>query len=255
MAHNLAQLRELLTQYGPIDFLFIDGTSTNPSQLKELAWKLQPNIVVTRGAMKTPEQKTPDQSMPGPWEACYTLGTQWHFKPTNETYKSGTQLIEMLIEIRAKGGNFLLNVGPTPEGEIPVEQKRRIRELALWLFINGEAIYNIRPWHVIREGNIWFTKAKDADTVYAIITHTDWPRGKRKTFTLKNVRATDKTQIEILGQSGRILEYQPKVKPKTTWKQDENGLHIAAVRAQRIYNDSKWPNPIVVKITHARPGK
>jgi alpha-L-fucosidase len=147
-----------------------------------------------------------------------------------------------------------LNVGPTPDGEIPFEQERRIRELALWLFINGEAIYNIRPWHIIREGDIWFTKDKDTDTLYAIVTKTDWPKGKRKTFTLKSVRATDETEIEILGQSGRVLEYQPNVNPKATWTQDENGLHITAMRAQRIYNNSKWPNPVVIKITHARPG-
>jgi alpha-L-fucosidase len=249
MTHNKAQLRELLTKYGPIDLLFIDG---EPAGLKQLAWQVQPNLIITRGQMQTPEQKTPEQPMPGPWEACYTLGTQWQYKPTNEQYKSGTQLIEMLIEIRAKGGNFLLDVGPTPDGEIPFEQKRRIRELALWLFINGEAIYNVRPWHVIREGDIWFTKAKNAETVYAFVTKTDWPRGKRKTFTLKSVRATEQSQIEILGQSGRVLEYQTQVNPKATWTQDENGLHITAMRAQRIYNNSKWPNPVVIKITHAK---
>ncbi|HUV65906.1 MAG TPA: alpha-L-fucosidase [Sedimentisphaerales bacterium] len=252
MAHNKAQLRELLTSYGPIDVLFIDG---EPAGLKELARQLQPNLVITRGQMETPEQKTPDQPMPGPWEACYTLGTQWQYKPTNEEYKSGTELIEMLIEIRAKGGNFLLNVGPTPDGEIPFEQERRIRELALWLFINREAIYEIRPWHVIRESDIWFTRAKDADTVYAFFTKVDWPRGERKSFTLKSVRATEQSQIEILGQSGRVLEYQTEVNPKATWTQDKEGLHIEAMRAQRIYNNSKWPNPVVIKIAHAQAAR
>jgi alpha-L-fucosidase len=76
MAHNKAQLRELLTQYGPIDVLFIDG---EPNELKELAWELQPDLVITRGEMETPEQNTPDKPKPGPWEACYTLGTQWEF--------------------------------------------------------------------------------------------------------------------------------------------------------------------------------
>ena len=66
MAHNKAQVRELFKKYGPIDVLFIDG---QPDGLKELAWELQPNCVVTRGAMETPEQKTPDEPMPGPWEA------------------------------------------------------------------------------------------------------------------------------------------------------------------------------------------
>ncbi len=252
MAHNKAQLKELLTKYGPIDMLFLDG---QPDELKELAWQLQPDIVVTRGEMETPEQKMPDKPMPGPWEACFTLGTQWQYKPTNEDYKSGTQLIEMLIEIRAKGGNFLLNVGPTPDGEIPSEQMRRIRELALWMFINEESIYNVRPWNVIREGDIWFTKAKDSDTVYVFITKLDWSKGQRKLITVKSVRATKDSQIELLGQSGRILEYQPQVNPKATWTQDKDGLHITAMRAQRIYNDSKWPNPVVLKITHAKSAK
>ena len=250
MAHNKAQLRELFTNYGPIDVLFIDG---EPNGLKELAWELQPNCVVTRGEMETPEQKTPDEPMPGPWEACYTLGTQWQFKPTNEDYKSGSQLIEMLIEIRAKGGNFLLNVGPQPDGVIPFEQERRIREMALWLFINGEAIYDIRPWHVIREGDIWFTKAKDEDTVYAILTKDpDWRKGERREFTIASVRATDETTVSVLGQSGRVLEYNTSVVPETRWSQEDDGLHVSVMRAQRIYNNTRWPNPLVLRITHAR---
>ena len=249
MAHNKAQLRELLTQYGPIDVLFIDG---EPNELKELAWELQDDLVITRGEMETPEQNTPDEPMPGPWEACYTLGTQWQFKPTNETYKSGTQLIEMLIEIRAKGGNFLLNVGPQPDGVIPFEQERRIRELALWMFINGEAIHSVRPWHVIREGNIWFSKAKDDDTVYAFLTRLpDWKRGDRKEFTLRSVRATAETTVSVLGQTGRVLEYNVNARPEARWSQEADGLHVSVVRAQRIYNDSKWPNPIVLRITDA----
>jgi alpha-L-fucosidase len=251
MAHNKAQLRELLAGYGPIDTLFLDG---QPDGLKALAWDMDPNVIITRGAMETPEQKTPDEPMPGPWEACYTLGTQWQFKPTNDEYKSGTQLIEMLIEIRAKGGNFLLNVGPEPSGVIPFEQERRMRELGLWLFVNGEAIYAIRPWHVIREGNIWFTRSKAGDTVYAFVTGIpDWKKGQRRQFTLKSVRATDASDIEILGQSGRVLEYNTEANPRAKWTQDDNGLHIDAMRAQRLYNNSQWPNPVVIKITHAQP--
>lgn len=256
MAYNKKQIKELLTNYGKIDVLFFDA---DPNQLKQMAWQIDPEIVVTRGEMETPEQFMPNKPMPGPWEANYTLGTQWQFKPTNEDYKSGTDLIEMLIEIRAKGGNFLLNVGPTPNGEIPFEQERRIQELALWNFINGQAVFNIRPWHVIREGNIWFTKAKDSDTVYAIVTKEEWPRnysgGTWKEFTLKSVAATEKTEIEILGQNGKIYEYVKGTVPKTTWKQDEDGLHIRAMRAQRIYNDRKWPNPVVLKITNAKAVK
>lgn len=249
MAHNQAQLRELLTNYGPVDILFFDGVAEG---LKQLAWELQPNVVVTRGDMATPEQELPDSPIPGPWEACFTLGTQWAYKPTNEVYKSGTRLIEMLIETRAKGGNLLLNVGPMPTGEIPREQSDRMSEMALWLFVNREAVYNIKPLPVIREENVWFTQAKDDSAIYAFITGAPWPYGVRQSLTLRTIRTTETTDIEILGQSGRVLEYQPDVNPRATWQQDADGLHISAMRAQRLYNDRTWPNPVVLKITNAQ---
>ncbi len=252
MAHNQAQLRELLTRYGPIDVLFLDGPPEKG--LPELAWKLQPGIVVTRGAMATPEQHVPGVPLEGAWESCITMGTQWQYKPANETYKSGGELIRLLIETRAKGGNLLLNVGPKPNGELPIEQEERLREIALWMFINGEAIHDVRPWVVTNEGEYWFTKRKDADTVYVFAATSErWPYGAWREITLKSVRATPKTKAGVLGQNDRVLEYQPGVKPATTWRQDSDGLHIRAMRAQRIYNDRKWPNPVVLKLTAVEP--
>jgi alpha-L-fucosidase len=249
MAHNLRQMRELLTHYGPIDAVFLDG---DPTGLRELCWELQPEALVTRGAMPTPEQHLPDQAPTEPWEACFTMGTQWHFKPTNEHYKTGAQLIEMLVETRAKGGNLLVNVGPTPDGEIPFEQERILRELALWLFVNREAVYDVVPWSPIREGDIWFTRARDANTVYAIITRTPWTYRERKNVTVESVAATAETEVEVLGQSGDVLEYQPDVVPRAEWRQVDGWLTINATRAQRIYNDGSWSNPPVLRITHAR---
>jgi alpha-L-fucosidase len=252
MKHNLAQIEELYTRYGAVDYLFIDG---QPDGIRDLAWKLQPDTLVTRGAIETPEQKLPDQALPAPWEACFTLGTQWQFKPTNEKYKSGTELINMLIETRAKGGNLLLNVGPEPSGVIPFEQERIIRELGLWLFINGEAIYKVRPWHVTREGDVWFTRsAADPATVYAFLTNQgNWARGKRKSFVVKSLKATAATRISVLGHDGKILEYSPKADPAPKFVQKDDGLHLDIMLAQRIYNNSLWPNPVVVKLTAVEP--
>lgn len=260
MQTNLAQLRELLTGYGPIDYLFLDG---QPEGLKQLAWSLQPDLVVTRGDMATPEQRLPDEPPQGPWECCFTLGTQWQYKPTNDRYKSGETLIRMLIETRAKGGNLLLNIGPTPQGEIPPEQGGRLNELGLWLFINREAIYQVRPWHVVREGDIWFTQSLDGNTLYALLTNIDWEQtedaaktnnpdrvyGRRLRFTLKSVRASADTQVGILSQTGEVLEYRAGFDPAPQWHQDEEGLHVCVTNAQRIYNLWDWKNPIVVKIT------
>ena len=254
MAHNQAQLRELLTHYGPIDMLFLDGVAEG---LKQLAWEIQPELLVTRGDMATPEQHIPDRPLPGPWEACLTMGTQWAYKPTNEDYKTGTHLIETVIETRAKGGNLLLNIGPKPDGEIPIEQSARLQEMALWLFTNGDAIYDIRPCPIIREQltldtSVWYTRGKSDDTVYAIVTGTPWPKGERKTLRLRHVRATNATEVEILGQSGNVLEYLPDVNPKASWTQDDRALYISAMRAQRLYNNNRWPNAVVIRITHAQ---
>jgi alpha-L-fucosidase len=210
--------------------------------------------VVTRGAIVTPEQVIPGVPLDAPWESCLTMGTQWQYKPTNENYKTGTQLIGLLIETRAKGGNLLLNVGPKPDGELPIEQEERLREIALWMFVNGECIYGVRPWVITNEGDVWFTKAKNADTVYAIVkTAERWPYGGWREFALKSIRATAETKVTVLSQNDEVLEYQPDVKPQTTFKQDQEGLHIRAMRAQRLYNNRQWPNPVVLKITHAQP--
>ena len=252
MQHNLAQIRELYTGYGPVEYLFIDGA---PDGIRELAWQLQPDTLVTRGAMKTPEQRLPEKGLKDPWEACFTLGTAWQFQPTRETYKSGTQLIEMLIETRAKGGNLLLNVGPEPSGVIPFEQERIIRELGLWLFINHEAIYQVRPWEITHEKNVWFTRHKnDPKTVYAFLTQQgEWLRGKRREFLLKSIKATDATTIKVLGHDGKELEYAPKVDPAPRFEQTEHGLRLDVMSAQRIPDNSRWPNPLVVKLTAVEP--
>ncbi len=250
MEYSKQQIRELLTNYGPVDIMFIDGRADG---LRELCWELQPNIVVTRGAIPTPEQYVPGVALKGPWEACMTMGTQWQYKPTNESYKSGGEVIERLIETRAKGGNLLMNIGPRPDGVIPIEQRERLREVALWNFINSESIYGVEPWIVTHEDNIWFTKKRGEDTVYAILLNPNWPRGSRRTLRLNSVKAGENTTVEIVGQTGKVLEYSPATDPSAKWKQTDQGLEISAMRAQRIYNDSKWPNPVVLRITDARP--
>ena len=249
MEHDQAQVRELMTKYGKIDVVFFDGEAQG---LRDLAWTLQPNVVVTRGALETPEQYIPGVPLEGAWEANLTMGTQWQYKPTNETYKSGGELIGTLIETRAKGGNLLLNVGPKPDGELPIEQEERLREVALWMFINSEMIYGVRPWVVTNENDYWFTKKKNEDTLYVAVREP-WRYGTWKDIILKTVRATPQTEASVLGESGQVLEYQPGVVPRTTWRQDEAGLHVRAMFAQRIYNDRRWPDPVVLKLTHVQP--
>ena len=247
MEYDQAQIRELLTHYGPVDAIFLDGEANG---LRELAWKLQPNIVVTRGAITTPELTIPGMPLPGAWETCMTMGTSWQYQAQNEHYKSGGELIRMLIQTRAKGGNFLLNVGPMPNGKLAIEQEERLREIALWMFVNSDSIYSVRPWVITNEVNIWFTKKKDSKTLYAIVeSDTPWERATWKDFVLHSVRATDKTQVSVLGQNDEVVEYHPEIVPKSTWHQEKDGLHVRALQAQRLQDNFKWPNPVVLKIT------
>jgi alpha-L-fucosidase len=251
LSHDRTQVRELMTRYGKIDVIFFDGEAQG---LRELAWELQPDVVVSRGALQTPEQYIPGVPLEGAWEANLTMGTQWQYKPTNEVYKSGGQLIATLIETRAKGGNLLLNMGPKPDGELPIEQEERLREMALWMFINSEMIYGVRPWVVTNENDYWFTKRKDEDTLYVAVKEKErWKYGAWKDIVLKTVRATAQTEASVLSQNDKVLEYQPDVIPKTTLRQETDGLHIRAMFAQRVYNDRKWPNPVVIKLTHVQP--
>jgi alpha-L-fucosidase len=251
LEYDQTQLRELLTQYGKIDALFLDGEAAG---LRDLAWKLDPDIIVTRGAIKTPELTVPGMPLPGAWETCMTMGTSWQYQPQNEHYKSGGELIRLLIQTRAKGGNFLLNVGPKPNGELPIEEEERLREIALWMFVNSDAIYAVRPWVITNEGDIWFTKKKDSQTLYAMVeSDTPWPRATWKEFTLHSVRATARTEVSVLGQNDQVIEYHPEITPKSSWHQEQDGLHVRVMQTQRLQDNFHWPNPAVLKITNAEP--
>ena len=246
------QTTELFTLFGKIDVLFIDGEPKGPC--RDVAWKLQPGVVITRGAVNTPEQTLPGIAQNEFWESCVTMGTQWNYKPTNDNIKTGGRIIELLVEARSKGGNFLLNVGPHPDGYIPYEQETQLREVAAWHFINHEAIESVRPWVITNEENIWFTASKDKRTVYAVITGMpDWPKGERREFVLGSIKATPQTTISVLGQNDQVTEYANQVDVHSRFEQKEDGLHISVARAQRVYDNYKWPNPITVKLENVEP--
>jgi alpha-L-fucosidase len=244
------QCEELMTKYGKIDVLFIDG---DPKEIvKQTCWKLQPDLLITRGAIKTPEQIMPGAMINEPWLSCITMGTAWGYQPTNERYKSGSQLIGLLIEARAKGGSLLLNIGPKPNGELPLEQEERLREMAAWYFINRECIDDVRSWVVSKEGNIWFTQ-KDGHTLYAIVTDAaEWKEGTRKTFTIRSAISTPDTRISVLGQNSQVIEYKSD-DVSCRYTQTGKGLEVSVVKAQRIYDDHRWPNPVVIKLDNVNP--
>lgn len=256
------QMTELMTNFGKIDVMFFDGGETMYNEEGEslqqlcmrVAWGLQPGILITRGAIPTPEQQLPGVGVDFAWEGCITLGTAWQYQPTNETYKTGLHVIRLLTETRAKGGSLLLNIGPDANGELCRAQEDIIRELALWHFLNHEAIHNTRPWIITNEDSAWLLRSKDGSALYAVLfDQKDWDRGQRREFLLKSVKASPDTMVEVLGQTGELTEYRPDLDAHTYWEQREDGLHISAMHAQRIYCGIQWRNPLVLKITHPIP--
>jgi alpha-L-fucosidase len=241
------QCEELMTHYGNIDVLFIDGS---PKEVvKNTCWRLQPDLLITRGAMKTPEQVLPGEKSTDPWLSCITMGTAWQYQPTNERYKSGNQLIRLAIEARAKGGSLLLNIGPMADGSLPAEQEGRLREMAAWYFINHECMDSVRSWVVSREDDIWFTTRDH--TLFAIVTG-EWKEGERKTFHLHSVKAGPDTRVSVLGQNSLIIEYkQDDVGCRL--RRTDDGLELSVVKAQRIYDDHRWPNPVVIRLDNVLP--
>jgi len=246
------QCTELMTRYGKIDVFFIDG---HPEQaVRDTVWGLQPDCLITRGAIATPEQNLPGVPIEQPWESCVTMGVSWQYQATNENHKSGARLIQLLVETRAKGGSLLLNLGPRPDGSLIAEQEDNLRELAAWRFTNREAVEEVRPWIVTNEGPIWFTRHKSGGALFAVIPQEPfWPRGARREFVLHSVEATPDTKISVLGQNDRVVEYLPEIDPRSRFEQKPDGLHISVVRAQRLYDNNRWPNPVVVKLENVRP--
>lgn len=249
--YNQKQCEELMTNYGKIDVFFIDG---EPKEVvKETCWRLQPNLLITRGAIKTPEQALPGAKITQPWLSPITMGTAWQYQPTNDRYKTGTQLINLLIEARAKGGSLLLNVGPKPNGEMAIQQEDRLREMALWNFINHESMDSVRSWVVAKEDDIWFTK-KGKNTVYAFVTDAaNWKEAERRHFLLRSVKSTPNTKVSVLGQNSQIIEYKANLDVSCKFTQTAEGLDVSVVKAQRIYDDHRWPNAVVIKLENVEP--
>jgi alpha-L-fucosidase len=167
VAFMKAQLKELLTGYGPIGVLWFDGewedtwTHDRGKDLYQYVRSLQPDIIVNNrvdtgrsgrglsgsddepaGDFGTPEQTIPANGLPGvDWESCMTMNDSWGYKADDHGWKSSEQLIRNLVDIASKGGNYLLNVGPTSEGLIPPESVERLKAMGAWLKVNGDAIY------------------------------------------------------------------------------------------------------------------
>jgi alpha-L-fucosidase len=163
------QVRELLTDYGRIDIMWFDfsydemkGEAWKASELVQMVRALQPGVIIDNrlggnirarqpevyaGDFASPEQIIPPEGMlseagqPIPWEACITLNNNWGYAAWDKNWKSPKTVVRALVECVSKGGNLLLNVGPTARGEIPASGLRILGQVGEWMHRNGASIY------------------------------------------------------------------------------------------------------------------
>jgi alpha-L-fucosidase len=204
------QIKELITNYGPLGVLWFDGewvkdwTEPQGKALYEYVRALQPDIIINNrvgkgrtgmeglskgdqeyaGDFGTPEQQIPAKGLPGvDWETCMTMNDTWGYRSDDNNWKSPDDLIRKLADIASKGGNFLLNVGPTAEGLIPAPSVERLAAIGAWMKVNSESIYGATASPL---GQVpWGRCTARGEKLYLHVF--DWPKdGKLEVQGLRN---------------------------------------------------------------------
>jgi alpha-L-fucosidase len=224
--NNIAvpQVRELLTRY-PIDILWWDTPMfMTPQRAAPLAalMKLRPGLIMNNrlgggfaGDTATPEQFVPILGCQGDWETCMTMNGHWGYNAVDQSWKSSADLIRKLADICAKGGNFLLNVGPTAEGEIPAASIERLHDVGRWLSVNGDSIYGTAAGPFVRLS--WGVATRKGSTLYLHVF--DWPKDGKLRVPLKNnaksaalLTVSDK-KLSVTSEPERLVIEVPSAAP------------------------------------------
>ena len=207
------QVTELLTNYGPVALIWFDTpkgiTAEQSRSLLELVHTLQPDCLVCGRVgnalgdyASAGDNMIPDVQMQVDFETPATINDTWGFKLNDHNWKSTEQLIRHLVDIVSKGGNYLLNVGPTADGVIPEPSVERLRGMGRWLEVNAEAIYGTRPGPI--QGQAWCrTTAKDG-VIYLHVL--DWPADG--VLTLRGLECTPSAAYLLSDPSQAALPLQ-----------------------------------------------
>jgi alpha-L-fucosidase len=157
VAYTHGLVRELMTNYGKIDILWYDVSwPLTPEQwesrkMNDMVFKLQPDIIVNNrnglpGDFSTPEQHIQAAEKGRAWETCMTMNDSWGYQRADDDFKSPKTIVRNLITCARGGGNYLLNIGPKPDGSIPEEEVRTLEAVGKWMSKNGPTIYEAEPF-------------------------------------------------------------------------------------------------------------
>ena len=233
------QIDELVSDYGQVNILWLDGGWVQPLTQEEIteminrsdykfmhlqsqdihmddivrkAREKQPGLIVVDRAVQgkhqnylTPENRVPDKMLPYPWESCIIMGGGWSYTP-DAVYKLARELVHMLVDIVAKGGNLLLNIGPGPDGTWQEEAYDRLEEIGDWMKVNKEAIYDSHPMAPYKEGKVCLTKQRDG-TVYCIYLGDEEEESPPSKIWLSTNCPAEDAQMTMLGIDG-YLEWE-----------------------------------------------
>jgi alpha-L-fucosidase len=175
-------VRELLTNYGPIGLIWFDTpkrmTAAQSRELVDFVHAIQPDCLVNGRIgnglgdyAEMGDNRIPSAELQADWETPATINDTWAFKRLDNNWKSPGDLVHKLVDIASKGGNYLLNVGPTAEGVIPQPSVERMQAIGAWLQTNGAAVYDTQPGPL--QGVDAYRTTQRGSTVYVHVF--DWP--------------------------------------------------------------------------------
>jgi alpha-L-fucosidase len=233
--HN--QIMELMSDYGPMDILWLDGgwvrTLTDADiskyinapdykfmhvqsqdirmdELVQKAREKQPGLIVVDRAVPgknqnylTPENEVPEHTLPYPWESCIISGGSWSWVP-DARYKTPNQVIHLLTDIVAKGGNLLLNIAPGPDGKWDEGAYEMLAGVGEWMKVNSGAIYGTKPLAPYKEGKVCLTQGKNGEInmIYLADEHESRPPSK---IWFSTLQIPDGAKATMLGSEESLV--------------------------------------------------
>ena len=257
------QIQELMSDYGKMDILWLDGGWVRPRKtvdssidwqrsinynqdidmpkIAAMARQHQPGLLVVDRTVSgeyenyvTPEQSIPSSYLPYPWESCITMGDSWSYIP-KENFKSVNKLIHILTDVVSRNGNLLLNIAPGPDGDWHSEAYDTLKAIGAWMQQNGEAIYDTKGDSAIGEQNN-FVFTHKPEVVYAIYRANQGETVLPSVQSIDNIKVGKVKNVTLLGAKERMI-----------WHYENN--HLSIVVPQKVSANPPGKEAWVFKIT------